>query len=267
MDSLKEFFIEYSFIINLASLMLGFAGVILAFIFYFRSKPAKTISSVTRSFKVITERSQKIPNLVVRINEKETSVVTLTRLSFWNSGNLDINFIDMAETNPLRLSKVNDANIFSLELNEQTTSSNQISLSKSDSDPNSYYIRFDYLNPGDGGSINIIHDGKTDNEFYLSGNIKGGQVKKTNYSAESQLSVAGPGGPMIRSDLSKRENTRFVSFAMACIGLVMLVIGSFIKKSDLLFIGPLMIIMGGVIFYFSRRLYPPIKIKSYDEDF
>lgn len=143
MDFLRETVLGNTLLLNLISLIVGLTGVALAFIFYFKSKPSKSISSATRTFKVITERSEKIPNLEIKISGENTSVVTLTRLSFWNSGNLELKRNDVADANPLRISKIHTAKIFNIELVEQTNPANQVIISQAE-DPNSYYILFDY---------------------------------------------------------------------------------------------------------------------------
>jgi hypothetical protein len=196
MDFILEFIKNEPTLINIISLGIGALGVALAGYFYIKSKPLKLVASACRSFRVISDRSQKVPGLEVSIHGKPASVVTVTRFAFWNTGNRTIESTDIPSTDPLIIHPTKEAHIFHIEVTEQTKRANQVTIGKADNG-GEYALCFEYLDPGDGALINIVHSGKEADEFLLKGSIKGGIIGKTGASEETITTMAGPGGPPV----------------------------------------------------------------------
>lgn len=225
LHDLNEFVVEHSALISFISLAIGIVGIFLAIFFYLRSKPIKLLAFASRTFRVITDtdRSKKIKGLEVRVFGRLAPVVTVTRLALWNAGNRTIQFEDIAEKDPLRLLPTGVVEVFSIELLEQTKEANQVSfleVQDNQDNPNAYKISFDYLDPGDGILINLVHSGMGLEEFKIVGSIKGGNVRRASSSPGIIRTIPVRGGPPIIKTESGRQSIRRASLAflaLACL--------------------------------------------------
>ena len=87
--------------VNVLSILLAFLGIILAVIFYVRSKKDKKPQYALGSSKLIRNFVSKIDGLEIKYGGQPISNLTSTRVGFWNSGKQTIRRADIASADPL----------------------------------------------------------------------------------------------------------------------------------------------------------------------
>ncbi len=173
MEGIKKFTVENAELITWLGLILGVVGIILAVIFYYRSKARKELKFYTYGFNLVNESLSEVPNLQVKFADKEIKNLTVTSLVIWNSGNMTIDKNDHVTLEPIRIVAEEEIVIYSLELENCVEPSNNIQITEHDK---SYHFTFDYLDKNQGCSIKIFHSGKNSDPILLIGKIKGGTI-------------------------------------------------------------------------------------------
>lgn len=265
MEFITEYINNESALLNIISLGIGALGIALAGYFYIKSKPFKLIASASRSFRIISDRSQKVPGLEVSIHGKPASVVTVTRLAIWNTGNRTVDSSDIPSIDPLIIHSTKGAHIFDIEVTEQTKNANQVSVVKSDAS-NNYQIHFEYLDPGDGALLNIVHNGKDVDEFTLKGSVKGGKIGKTGGADEAISAPASMVGPPIQLSMSGREYFGLMGYLFLAASPIAAVAYFILKEKELLFTSGFALILGFAARALVKRFYPPSRIRAFDDD-
>jgi hypothetical protein len=100
-ESIKGFVSANPELINIVSIALGVAGVILALYFYKRSKPIRQLSFACRTFRMISEKHKNVPGLGVTYEGADIPSLSVTRLAVWNAGTEALRDQDIATTDPL----------------------------------------------------------------------------------------------------------------------------------------------------------------------
>jgi hypothetical protein len=252
-------------LLTLIGLAIGAIGIALAIYFYIKGKPLKFIASASRSFRVISGRSRKIPGLHVLIHGQPVTIITVTRFAFWNTGNRTIDSLDIPPNDPIVITAMRNAHIDDIELLETTKQANQIQIEKQDNQQ-LFKINFEYLDPGDGGTVNIIHNGNEIDEFILKGSIKGGKVGKTWSEEESITAPVGPVGPPVQFSMSGRKYLRVVAYVFLSLSPISFVAYFLTQDKDLLFGSGFCLFVGVIALAFINRYYPPSKITTFDTD-
>lgn len=143
------------------------------------------------SRKLIGREDQILPEEVkVLFKEKEVPRLTRVYLVFWNSGTATLHGKDIVETDPLRV-ELEDGEILRASLSKCTREANQFIVTIDQARRNIAYINFDFLDPGDGTLIEILH---TDERSYpdVSGTIRGVQKGVLDRGSIKTLSFLSP---------------------------------------------------------------------------
>ena len=152
--------------------VVGLLGLAAAIAFYFRSKRKTHLAYQHAHVTLIGGGSgAAFPEEVeVRFAGASVPRITSTRIVLWNSGDRTINGSDLVIGDHLRLELANDGLILKHEILQQTRDVNGWSVERSA--PNRLNVSFDFLDPRDGISLEVIHT-ELGRHLDLKGTIKG----------------------------------------------------------------------------------------------
>jgi hypothetical protein len=97
--------------------------------------------------------------------------VTLTKWAFWNAGTKTIDGRDVPERDPILL-HIQDGRVLNAKIVH--LSSPAIGLEAEERGDASIMLRFDYLDHGDGGVVQVVHTGRGKKAVEVRGSVKGG---------------------------------------------------------------------------------------------
>lgn len=153
----------------------------LAIYFYFKSTDTKKIIYCTRSIKLI----DNIPNdsrLKLTFKDKEIKRVVLTKIAIWNGGSKSINHTDFSIKKPLKVCFKDPELVMETYLLYKDNYIEQLHLKKIQD--GSVGIEFNYIDPGEGILLQILHEGDTENWSSVKGILKNSnknKVKEVSY--------------------------------------------------------------------------------------
>jgi len=168
MEPIINFF-EGNPMLNFISFLIGVIGIILAFIFYYKSLREKKPTFNMITFGLIDNKLSTINNLEIKYNANLVKNLSLTKVAFWNSGKESIRKSDIATNDQLRIVAKNviiygfEIIIYS-EVNEIITTLINEELIN---------ISFEFLNQNDGIVLNIYHSGNKNEDLKLEGTFIG----------------------------------------------------------------------------------------------
>lgn len=135
---------------------IGAIGVVLAIYFYVKTRVVSRLSYELSETNIVGTLDAAFSNsLELTYEGRKVPRVTRTTIRMWNSGNATIRHADVAEGDPLSAVLSENSEVLQTAVVRQTRPVNQI-LIKSTSDQK-VVVGFDFLDPGDGFLIDIIH--------------------------------------------------------------------------------------------------------------
>lgn len=158
--------------LNLIFLALALMGIILSFVFYYKSIKHKNFSYNLRNFIIIRNKIAVTPELEIFYKKNLIQSLMLTKISFWCSGNLVIDKSDIAEVDPIGIEFSNEISVFDVKIEYQNSFSNNFSV-EFIKEKKFIKISFDYMQKNDGVILNIYHNGTSSTHFKVRGSIKG----------------------------------------------------------------------------------------------
>lgn len=249
--------------------MIGaFVTFIVSYIFYKKSLIRSSLSYQTRSLEIIEKSKQILPKeITITFGDKIVQRLTKTEVILWNSGRTTLRGIDIVAEDLLRLEFSKDAQILQTRIIKLNRDTNKFTSIIRINSSNIVDFNFDYLEPGDGVVVELLH---TDKELYpkIQGSIRGLRkgAKYCGYIPSYSISRT----------ISKYKLLRRLSnFVYILNGVMFIIIGLYVLiptptkavKSLLLWPqgsqGWFLIIMGSVLIvfilldlWFSRRRFP-----------
>jgi hypothetical protein len=162
---------------NFLSITIGVIGLILAIVFFIKSKKTKRPFYSKISINLLKRELKRIGNIEVKYLNQNVDDFTITKLAIWNGGHDTINISDVPENSSLRIEPQEEIIIYGAELLYQTDESNNFNIIH-DKENNTVLIDFDYMDYNQGSIIKILHSGDSSANLNLAGKIKGvGNVK------------------------------------------------------------------------------------------
>lgn len=158
--------------LSIASFIIAVISVVLAIIFYSKSKKVKSPCYAIRSINIVRDLVSKIESLEMLFAGQPIENLTVTKIAFWNAGNDTINSYDIPIAEPLTVHIKKGYQILDAKILYSKNPANQFSISTSD-DHSFVNLQFDYIDKEEGGVIQLIHTGTTDEDIEISGTIKG----------------------------------------------------------------------------------------------
>jgi len=261
MFSLFQFvnWLETNPMLGVASFILAIASVVLAFYFYFKSKKVKLPCYAVRSINIVRDLVNKIESLEMLYGGQPIKNLTVSKIAFWNAGNDTINNQDIPIAEPLTIHIKKEYQILDAKILFTKNPANQLTISLS-SDKIFVNLKFDYIDKEEGGVIQIIHTGKSNEDIEIHGLIKGvGKINKKSINNILFFPSKPPSAKM-------RRSMRYF-MALTLFGTPFLIISEIFKgKTDLFSSGLLVILYWGLgYFIFKRRLPKGFDIFEDDE--
>lgn len=207
--------------------LIGIFGLIVATFFFLKSRRAPKPSYQKSSLRLLGKNENNLPDQVtVLFNKKEVDRLTKTTLIFWNNGNEVLKGEEVADTDPIKISFNEGDHILSYEKLHETKEVNEFSVSEDKNNSHQLVIKFSYLDPGDGISIELFHDSE---DLYpkVHGSIMG--LPK----GVEDLGELGPDDipPFNRTILERILRGKTVYLITMVIGLGMVVMGLFLPET------------------------------------
>ena len=168
---------------QLLSLGLGLIGIILAVLFYIKSRRYKAPMYEISSTTLIENLSAKLTGLEVNFKGIPQERITVSRLVFWNDGSDTIRLTDLTNMAPITIQLASGAKLLDASVVHVSEEANQFSIitkqeSTQEDAPSHIIISFDYLDKYEGGVIQIVHTGKSTHAISVTGKVKGaGEVR------------------------------------------------------------------------------------------
>jgi hypothetical protein len=160
-------------IVNAASGLLAIAGIVLAYVFYRRSRKVKQPCWSRRNNSLIEGYANRLMGLEVLYNNQRVENLSVARFAFWNKGSETIHRSDIKTANPLRISPTDaSVRILDVKLLARNHESSQF-VASLDADRNAAMLDFDYLDRNCGAVIQVIHTGTNASVVEVAGDIKG----------------------------------------------------------------------------------------------
>ena len=144
---------------------------IIAIILYLKSRKVKKPIYFLRTFD-IAKRDKKIPKLKLIYEGHPVETLSITRIAVLNNGNETIDSRDVAKNDPLRIEISKNFKILDADFHYIRNQANDFSLETIEKQ-NIIKINFDYIDEGDGGIIQVIHDGAKSGDVSVGGSVKG----------------------------------------------------------------------------------------------
>jgi len=161
---------------NIVSPILGLTGIVLAVFFYFKGRSVRKISYSKKSFSLLGKSTTSLNGFSASYQGQELSALKASKIMLWNDGNTTISRSDMASSENLSIQFPEDDKVLESRILSVSSKSNDVSLAL-DSQRPSTNIEFDYLDPGQGLVISVLHAGNEKN-IDIKGVIKGGSITK-----------------------------------------------------------------------------------------
>ena len=170
-------FITNTSLLNSASIFLTLLFGILTIFFYLKSRNKKSIVFYSRTINLINDDTEKFDSVEITYQGEKINKLALTQISFWNPGNSVLESSDIAPRNPLKIVASEDSLMYEIEVVSTTHDAQNIMLSplpieNGKHSQNEMYLNFDFIEPGGGGVVQVLHTG-SDKSLNIIGIVKG----------------------------------------------------------------------------------------------
>lgn len=246
------------------------SGIVLAVLFYKLSRPPRLLAYATRTFRVLPRARTKLQGLQITYYGYPVESLSVTRLAVWNAGNESIRRSHLPASDRPVIYAGSGMKILETSVIETSAAANNVGLTLVDHPIVGFAIGFDFLDPGDGAVFSVVHDGKELTDIRLNGEIIGGRIWRTVAHGEKPTE----GGSQQWNGVSawqRPRSGRFESRIGAYAAFVMLLLCGFVLVlASQWGVGLLLIVIGLIVpigvLLVSQRVYPPLRLKSFDEN-
>lgn len=149
----------------------GVIGVLIGAILAYAFKPRSRLAAQTNTLELVGPNSVLPNEIEFLFRGDKVSNVTLSRVAIWNTGNTTVRGAQIVESDPLRIAVSNGAHILETTVLRRTREVNDVSCVLRQDTGSAAEFRFDYLDPGDGALVQLIHTGNA--EIRVIGSIRG----------------------------------------------------------------------------------------------
>lgn len=154
------------------STIIALAGCVLAVVFYRRSRrKARLAVQYYEHITLVGGRGAAFPDEAeIRFARVVVPRITSSKIVIWNCGDRTIRGTDLVKSDPLRIEVSEAGQILKYTILRQTRSVNMWKIDQSSL--NRLDLTFDFVDPGDGINLEVIHS-QTRDEFVVVGTIMG----------------------------------------------------------------------------------------------
>lgn len=242
----------------------GLVGIALAIVFYVRSKGSARLAYQYDHAMLVGGRGAVFPEeLEIRFAGSVVPRVTASRVVVWNCGDRTINGIDVVSDDQLRVELPEGARILSHSVVRQTREVNGWAIVSSD---NRLGLSFDFVDPGDGISIEVLHT-ESGGDVEVTGTIRGIPAGVRDYGRAAWSAYT------TRQRRFPWNRPRYVLGFAVVVGLSLMAVGLLAPllapedldvfhtesaeiRWSLVGVGALYAVLPGLFLWVSRRRYP-----------
>ncbi len=154
------------------SSLIGLGGLIAAIILYRASRIGARPTYQSRGIKLIGKEAELPQDVDILFQGTPVPRLTMTHVVFWNSGKVLCRGNDVVTEDPIRCEFGADAVVLRVRVLKSTRPAIKFQARTTQSALNQVQFLFDYLDPGDGAMVEILHTGEKRHPT-LSGTIRG----------------------------------------------------------------------------------------------
>jgi hypothetical protein len=138
--------------------LISLSGLIAALIIYRASRVGARPVFQAKVLRLLSKENPALPS-EVEVYYQGSPVPRLTRVHIiiWNSGTRLLRGTDIVQEDPLRFVVDSSGKILNASLVKTTRGTNKFAVSIVQDRPNELLCQFDYLDPGDGATIELLH--------------------------------------------------------------------------------------------------------------
>lgn len=144
----------------------------LALLFFARSRQRKTLAYAIRSVNVIRGPVSIAEGVSFRYRDREVDTLTSSAVAIWSAGNRTIEGSDITSAEPLAIEAVSPTRILDARIAYVHSRATSFAAELA-TDGSRVTLRFDYLDTGDGGVLQVLHTGASSDCIAVVGRIKG----------------------------------------------------------------------------------------------
>ena len=134
---------------------LGLLGIALTVFLYFRAKERPRPVFATLSHSLLHGDAPGLPRSVeILYGGRPVPALVKAYVAIWNDGRRTLDGADIASADPLRIDFEDETEVLRVRLVQRTREVNCVTCEPKDS---TLYLAFDFLDPGDGALIEILH--------------------------------------------------------------------------------------------------------------
>lgn len=214
-------FFEANPYLNIVSLLIAILGIILSIYFYQRSLKLKKPIFLVRTINLVKQNVNKIESVEILYKGDKIQNLSISKIALWNDGKDTINFNDIAQNNPIKISIDESYQILDAEIIFQKNPSNDFRI---ELQPNqkSAILTFDYFDFAEGTIINVYHTGESSQNISLTGTVK--SVRNIARKTSHITFVPSLFQDFFESKLSKRKLSRKKTIGWLTIALGILMV-------------------------------------------
>jgi hypothetical protein len=151
--------------------VVGVVGIIIGAILAYSFRTRSRLAAKTNTLVLVGPNAVLSNEIEFLFRGNKVPKVTLSRIAIWNIGNTTIKGEQIVNSDPLRIIVSEGSSILDTTILNRTRLANDVSCALRKNTENEVEYRFDYLDPGDGALIQLIHTG-TD-KVQVSGSLRG----------------------------------------------------------------------------------------------
>ena len=141
--------------------LIGLAGIVAASITYLLTRQRAILAYRTLGERLLGHAEAKLPDdVTVQFRGRPIPRLTRSLVVVWNAGEKTIDGTGIVVTDPLRLEVSEDAEMLSANIIKCSRPVTQMTVSTSTEKPHTAALNFDFLDPGDGAVIELLHSGE-----------------------------------------------------------------------------------------------------------
>jgi hypothetical protein len=255
MNELKEILNQ-----NWIGTLIGIVGIVIGVILAYSFKPRSRLAAQTNTLGLLGPNAVLPTEIEFLFRGAKVSNVAMSRIAIWNIGNTTIKGDQMVSSDPLRIVTSKGSSILEVTIRHCTRQVNGVSCVLREGTTNDVECRFDYLDPGDGALIQLIHTGSDD--VTVLGTLRG--VPKG--VLISSVPKKKPEKPEIRGQVTPLA-ARLIALVVFCFSIVIFIVaatGDVKPPSDL----PFVVLFGIAVFvlaiglFFGSRVLPPSQLST-----
>jgi len=154
------------------SYVIGILGVVLAVVFYYKSRKVKSPLYASKTTNIISARdlAKNARGLEIFFRGEGVENLSVTRVAFWNGGSDTINYSDVPSSDPIVVCLREECRIFEASVDAKKAA-NEFGVSIDD--PTRVRLLFDYIDKNDSAILRILHTGTSSLDVQVKGSVKG----------------------------------------------------------------------------------------------